>query len=49
MVPWEKICKGKNEFFLVLQAKQIKCALQTNTRNTKLLHLGIYQLYILIK
>jgi hypothetical protein len=31
MVPWEKICKGKNDFLKVLEAKQERCALQTNT------------------
>jgi len=31
MFPWEKNCKGKNDFFSVLEAKQIRCELQTNT------------------
>jgi hypothetical protein len=45
----KKYAKDKNDFFIVLEAKQIRCALQTNTWNTKLLHLGLSQLYVLTK
>lgn len=49
---WSHGKKYAKEFlflFSILEAKQIRCALQTNTWNTELLHLDLYQLYVLTK